>query len=307
MQDSWGTSVSKPWYLYVITNLVNDKQYIGITHRAEKRRREHYSGHGSKLVKQAIRKYGQETLDFEVWYEGSESWIKMMEQRAVIKLGTIAPLGYNLTLGGEGSVGVRPSEETKAKMSVAHSGCGNGMYGRTHSDATKHKISDAHKGKVCSPETLARLANVKGSDNPRAKPVTIKGVQYGCIKDAAEALNMNASNLRSKIAKYGADSPHLFRTHGEALRGRVRPPIPNEIKQKLSEKAKARYSTGDHPANRRVLVQNTEYESLKAAAHAIGLNYSTLKDRFQRYRLTGVWPDGYADLQTTTAKSGQQV
>ena len=174
-------------FLYVITNLVNGKQYVGITVNTDQRRREHYSGHGSKLVRQAIRKYGRENLALEVWYEGDADWIKAMEYRAIVMLETRAPKGYNLTLGGEGSVGWRPDENTRQKMSVARSGDRNGMWARRHSPATRQKM---------------RTKALERPRSNRAMPLCINGAAYDSIKAAAKALGLSYNGLCMKVREF---------------------------------------------------------------------------------------------------------
>lgn len=186
-------------FLYVVTNRVNGKQYVGITLDVAQRKREHCSGHGSKLLYQAIRKYGKDNLQWEVWYEGDEDWIKMMEYRAIVMLETRAPHGYNLTLGGEGAVGWRHDAETRRRMSKSRRGERNGMFGRKHSDETCQKIRAKAIGRKPSPELRAILTDTAGAKNPRARPVVVNGREYGCIRDAALATGMNVNTLYSRL------------------------------------------------------------------------------------------------------------
>lgn len=72
--------------LYAITNVLNGKQYIGIAVDPTRRFREHVSGHGSTLVYQASQKYGLENLHFDIWFEDSEEWVKVMERRTILAL-----------------------------------------------------------------------------------------------------------------------------------------------------------------------------------------------------------------------------
>lgn len=55
--------MNKPWYLYVITNLVNGKQYVGITINPKKRWIFHCC-HQTQVIGRAIRKYGKENFQF---------------------------------------------------------------------------------------------------------------------------------------------------------------------------------------------------------------------------------------------------
>jgi len=182
-------------FLHVVTNLINGKQYVGITTNIEQRRREHLSGHGSKLLHHAISKYGRHSLQWEVWYEGDEAWIKMMEYRAIVMLETRAPNGYNLTLGGEGSVGWRPSAATREKFHHRR----NGMKGRKHTEETCQKIRAKALGRKPHPKTLRMLTDTAGAKNPRARRVTVDGVAFGCIKDAALATGINVNTLYSRL------------------------------------------------------------------------------------------------------------
>jgi group I intron endonuclease len=171
-------------FLYVITNRVNGKQYVGIANQPDRRRMEHFSGHGSKLVRQAIRKYARENLDFDVWYEGPDDWIRKMEYYAIVVLGTHAPRGYNLTLGGEGACGWRASSVTRQRMSLAHRGAKNSMWGRRQSMAAREKQRATAKARM--------------KPNHRQK-IRMRGVLCESAKVAAMALGVKAASLYGRI------------------------------------------------------------------------------------------------------------
>ena len=52
----------------------------------------------------------------------------------------------------------KPSEETKKKMSIAHSGKNNHFYGKHHSEETKKIISEKGKGRHHSEETRKKMS-----------------------------------------------------------------------------------------------------------------------------------------------------
>jgi len=203
-----GWRLADSMFLYVITNRVNGKQYVGITTDIEKRWGKHVSGRGSKLVYHAIQKYGRDNFDFEVWYAGDEHWIKMMEYRAIVMLDTKAPRGYNLTFGGEGSLGCKPGVETRQKMREA-------AKGRRPSLDTRQKLRAIRKGRMSwncgrhhSPDTRRKISvavsqkSKKGPKHPSARPIVVDGVAYGCIKDAALAMGVHANTLRTRVWRY---------------------------------------------------------------------------------------------------------
>lgn len=168
-------------FLYVVTNLVNGKQYVGIAVDFERRWRDHCSGHGSKLIYQAIQKYGIENLDFKVICKGTEAYVKEMEVRAIRMLNTMAHSGYNLTEGGEGSHGWKASDETRKKMSEAHIGR---IYG-SHTEATKQKLRKSG-------------LKYKRGKHSRAVKITVDAKQYDCLRDAAEDIGMPYSTFCTK-------------------------------------------------------------------------------------------------------------
>jgi transposase len=80
-----------------------------------------------------------------------------------------------------------------------------------------------------------------------------------------------------------------------------------EAGRKLAKSAKGRKRTdaqrqhmrdtrggAQHPCAKRVVVNGKEYGCLKDAAKDQGVNYSTLRWRFQGFERSGLWPDGFA-------------
>lgn len=109
--------------VYIITNTVNGKRYVGKT--SEKRWNDRMSGHrtrgnGSRRSKihRAIVKYGWESFSARpVYYSDSESAALAREMWFIKNLGT-SDYGYNITRGGEGILGMKHSAETRKKMSA---------------------------------------------------------------------------------------------------------------------------------------------------------------------------------------------
>lgn len=143
--------------IYMWTNRVNSKRYIGKCHRdVIKRRRDHIRGKGSKLLKRAIDKYGIDNFDFEILHDGIlDDFLSGYEIEAIRKYKSKVPNGYNLTDGGEGLL--NPSDEIRRKMGLAHKG-------KSISVETRQKLSKAKKGKkVHTPETRRKLSKISKS------------------------------------------------------------------------------------------------------------------------------------------------
>lgn len=92
----------------------------------------------------------------------------------------------NLTSGGEGSFGLKHSQEAKLKMSQARSGV-------LASQATKDKMSRTRKGTVHSSETRVKLSRAMG-----VRPfVDQNGNRYETIKGAARQLDLWPGSIRN--------------------------------------------------------------------------------------------------------------
>ena len=92
--------------IYKITNLVNNKMYIGQTIHPDRRWTEHKqkARHGQDKfpIHLAINKYGEENFLFEI-IEWTENYNEE-EKRLIKELNTLSPNGYNLGEGGENHV-----------------------------------------------------------------------------------------------------------------------------------------------------------------------------------------------------------
>lgn len=108
--------------IYLITNRVNRKQYVGQTKSSLKRRfNQHCDKRNKTAISYAILKYGRENFSIEVIRENVNSMDELneLEIRYIKDLNTISPNGYNVEYGGKCSP---PSEETKRKISKANRG-----------------------------------------------------------------------------------------------------------------------------------------------------------------------------------------
>jgi group I intron endonuclease len=107
--------------IYKITNTVNSKAYVGYSSNVESRWDDHKKGYGSKLVYDAIQKYGLDNFTFEVIAEDTVD----NEDKYIQEHNTMAPNGYNLVEGGglpPSKQGWTPSAETLAKRSASLKG-----------------------------------------------------------------------------------------------------------------------------------------------------------------------------------------
>lgn len=92
-------------WLYKITNNVNAKMYIGVTINPKRRWKQHLRMKTNcKALKSAMKKYGKENFEFTLLCCGEDQYIDDLEVKFIDFYNTVAPNGYNITLGGEGTL-----------------------------------------------------------------------------------------------------------------------------------------------------------------------------------------------------------
>lgn len=160
-------------YIYLLINKINGKRYIGFTTDLEARKSNHINRanagtHKNILISNAIKKYGWDAFDYIVIdsHPDAEYAKNVLEPKYIKEYDTYFEnkKGYNMTYGGEGTLGYKRTEEEKRRMSEQRkgkkknlteeqrkkisentSGENNPNYGKTHSKETRKKISEGIK------------------------------------------------------------------------------------------------------------------------------------------------------------------
>ena len=242
-------------FVYMITNTVNQKCYIGISiHEPEDGRiKKHLSGHGNRILANAVKKYSSDAFTYEILEENVfPALLPDLEVVYIAKFDTVRPNGYNLTYGGEGAG--NPSAETRQKMSQAHKGKSLSMetrqkmsqarigknnpnYGKIHSTETRKKISQAKKGKSLSMETRQKMSQANsGKNNPNyGKSPSTETRQKMSEAKKGKPLSMETREKLSKSLRGKPVSAETRKKLSEANRGKKHVPHSLETRQKLSE------------------------------------------------------------------------
>ena len=100
------------WKVYVHTNKINGKRYVGVTSKAKPEHRWN-SGRGYKENSHfysAVEKYGWNQFEHTILFDNlTEEEAKDTEKRLIAEWNTQDPShGYNMTSGGDGAPGVPP-------------------------------------------------------------------------------------------------------------------------------------------------------------------------------------------------------
>jgi group I intron endonuclease len=154
-------------YIYLMTNKINNKKYVGQTNNLKRRiKYQHFNaGHVKTVIDKAILKYGKENFEVKVIEETTKDKVNEREIYWIKKYNTYKGVGYNCTPGGESLSG-----KDNPMYGVSLSGKLNGMYGRKRSQRVKDKLKKFHTGLKHKEETKNKISEAtKGSNNPRAK------------------------------------------------------------------------------------------------------------------------------------------
>ncbi len=143
-----GSDVREMGYIYLITNTVNRKRYVGQTQREdiEKRWKEHKTCSKfsiGRCLLAAYNKYGIEHFKFQIICICFDDACNLLEVEYIKKFNTLVPNGYNLKEGGLSS--------------------------RCHPD-TKKLLSQVLKGRVTCPRTPEIQAKMTATLHSRPNP-----------------------------------------------------------------------------------------------------------------------------------------
>lgn len=212
--------------IYLVTNNINGKKYVGFTvDSLAKRWARHLrdASRGSNYVfHMALQKYGPENFTIKelISCEDAKYALEFLEPHYILLENSFirAPNGggYNMTLGGKGSLGLTHSEETKQKMSEIKSGEKSPWFGKRHTEETKQKMKTSAIGRTHTEESK--------------KKMSLKQTGRICSDETRKKMSLSRQNVsqetREKI--------------GKSSKGRI---VSEETRKKLSKALTGRSSS----------------------------------------------------------------
>lgn len=217
--------------IYSITNIINNKIYIGISKEVKTREHKHFwmlenNRHENRKLQNAYNFYGKEAFIFKIIDEIETDDIMEaldLEHFYIMEYDSYRN-GYNKSIGYDGSTSIQFTPERLEKMSRAMKG---NQYAKGCKRNEKHKqlISKVHKNKKLSDETKikiskARKGKYKGEENPfynkhhtqdtinkikekvnKSKILCIETKKvYESISECSRDINIDRSNI-SKVCR----------------------------------------------------------------------------------------------------------
>ena len=142
-------------YVYLTTNLINGKCYVG--DHSTNNLKDNYIGSGRPLFQRAKIKYGKENFKTQILeYFLTKQEAFNAQEKYIIQFNTLSPAGYNISPKGGCICGINGhSEESKQKIAKGNKGQKRtddqkknykGFIGK-HSEETKKHWSEIRKGR----------------------------------------------------------------------------------------------------------------------------------------------------------------
>lgn len=185
------------WYVYIHTNKINQKAYIGITCKSPKNRWRSGANYKHNVYfNNAIMKYGWGNFEHTIFKSNLSKQEAQQIERLMIALwmSNQRQYGYNLSSGGESSrVGCRHSQKTRKLLSEMNLGDNNPRRRKERKQIVANK--------------------------PKLKPVYCVELEleFPSIQEAADLFNIEASNISKccKGMRYTAGRMHWRYVNGD--------------------------------------------------------------------------------------------
>ena len=271
---------NKFWSVYIHTNNLNGKKYVGMTSNIEKRFGKNGSGYLHKnkdgkfiqpLFAYAIKKYGWENFSHQIVYKNlSKEEADNLEKTLIKKYDTLNPQkGYNIRKGGSNG---KMAEETKNKLKTImkdkYKGKNNPFYGKKHTKETKDLIAKKAK---------ERKIDISGSKNPMFGKIMTEEERYK--RGNGKRGKKLSEEVKRKISERNKEyyKTHVHHALGTHKTKEQKEYMSQKMKgKKLSEEAKRKIGDSHSPYFYRCIETGCEYSSSAEAQRATGISKSSI-------------------------------
>ena len=272
-------------FIYITTNMVNGKRYIGQKKFCDGWKT--YLGSG-KLLKEAIKKYGKENFERDIVAiaytkeELDELEIQFIRNYNANDRNKF----YNITEGGEGGKGLygelngmygkHLSEERKKKLSLINSGENNYFYGKHHTEETRKKISEINKGRCIGDKSVLSKKVIcidnkeifnSVSDIERKFGYSESAVSACCRKENMSAYNKVWMYLDDYNKMSSEEIERMYKRNKQGINGEFNPKAREVICLNTLEKFKTLKEAGEKYSIGRALISSCcskVYKSVKS-------------------------------------------
>jgi len=195
--------VNEMGIIYIATNAVNGKQYVGQTRDFSRRVKWHLNSSRNTHFGHAIKKYGKAAFEFQQFQYPVEE-LNKWEQYWIKELNTVSPNGYNLTSGGDHCEMSNIARQKIKKNNAKY------WLGKKMPATFSEKLRNANLGKKLSSEHREKLKGRIPWNKGKETPKDVR------IKQSISASKRRASaETRDRMSKAfsGERNPFFGRRH----------------------------------------------------------------------------------------------
>lgn len=230
--------------IYVITNKINSKRYVGQSKDIEDRWNGHKNllrknKHDNRHLQWAWNKYGEENFEFSK-LEECEPVRKILKNREQFWMDILEVYnpekGYNQRPAAENNLGFKHTEEGRKKISKANKG-------RKLSIDTKRKISESRKGKKLSEETKKKLSE-KNTGKTLSEKTRKKISETSKGRKRSEETKTKMSQAHKGKSRPKHSHEHIQNVINS--RKRNAKPLSEESRKRMSEAKKGKKQSQEH-------------------------------------------------------------
>ena len=257
--------------IYKITNLIDDKMYIGQTVNYLKRKNTHLAylrngKHHNEHLQRAFNKYGEISFEITFLQECEVDELDKLETEYIKAFKcTNSNFGYNMMTGGQKYR--RFTDKVRLKMSQSGKG-------RIFSNVHKARIGAAHKGRALKPKTIEKMIATK---KERQKQAGEKNMNALISDSIAEKIIIDLLNneVVSDIAnKYQVSRDLVY----NLMYGRSYRHILLEVREKLNDRTSSIRKSKIDTAIELYL----QGSSQNAISKELGISRNTLRREFKK-------------------------
>jgi group I intron endonuclease len=151
--------------IYIISNIINNKVYVGSAVNIDKRTSQHFSNlkhnrHDNIHLQRSWNKHGKEAFKFEIIFYCLKEDLIENEQLVIDSYREVIGWKnmYNIAPIAGSQLGMIHSQATKDKMSKANGGHPGYWLGKKFTLETRMKMSISRKGRNISEETCKKIS-----------------------------------------------------------------------------------------------------------------------------------------------------
>lgn len=192
--------------IYLITNNINGKKYIGQSRNLVKRWNDHKDearhNRSTLLIHNAMREYGIDNFSFDILFECPIDMLDVWESDMIRLYDTFVPNGYNIRDGKKGI-----SEEERLKLSERMKE-NNPMKNPEVVDKVRNKLKGVHTNRVTEYQIEVTKKRMK-ENNPMKNPEVAKKVSMKMTGRKQDKERVIRNSKHTNILQFSKDGKFI--------------------------------------------------------------------------------------------------